>query len=177
VLAREDVPGDKRLVAYLVAREAPLPGPSELRSHLQSKLPDYMVPAAFVELSALPLTSNGKIDRRALPAPDRGEAAADRPFVAPRTPTEAAIAAIWQEVLGVPRVGVHHDFFELGGHSILAAQAMARIVRDLHVELPLRAIFEAKTVAALAELVDLLLNTSGGAAPPPAGTDVEEGEL
>src|SRR6185369_2762602 len=97
VIAREDVPGDKRLVAYLVAREAPLPGVSELRSYLQSKLPEYMVPAAFIELSALPLSPNGKIDQRALPAPDWGRPERQRAFVAPRTPVEEVLAGVWAE--------------------------------------------------------------------------------
>src|SRR5262249_37408714 len=115
VLAREDIPGDKRLVAYLVARAAhALPEIVELRSRLSHSLPDYMLPAHFIFLESLPLTSNGKIDRRALPAPDRLRSEVG--YVAPRTSTEAILVQIWSEVLKLDKVGIHDNFFELGGH-------------------------------------------------------------
>ncbi|MEM9511461.1 MAG: condensation domain-containing protein, partial [Cyanobacteria bacterium P01_E01_bin.48] len=125
----------------------------QLRGYLQERLPDYMVPAAFVVMDELPLTPNGKVDRRALPDPDdvRGVGAE---FVAPRTPTEVAIASIWSQLLGVEKVGCEDNFFDLGGHSLLATQVMSRLQQDLQVEVPLRSLFEAGTVAGLARLVD-----------------------
>ncbi|MFP5287447.1 MAG: phosphopantetheine-binding protein, partial [Thermoanaerobaculia bacterium] len=147
VLAREDAPGDRRLVAYLVG-EAPA---VELRERLAALLPDYMIPSAFVTLPALPLTGNGKVDRRALPAPEAGRDL-DDPYAAPETPEEERLAGIWAEVLGVERVGVHDDFFRLGGHSLLAVQILARVRRELQVDLPLRSLFQAPTVAGLSRM-------------------------
>ena len=149
VLPREDGPGGKRLVAYLVGATEERLTAAQLRGFLQGKLPEYMVPSAFVFLEALPLTPNGKLDRQALPVPDRQPAA--HAYVAPRTPAEEALANIWAEVLGLERVGVHDNFFELGGHSLLATQAAARIRAAYPgIELPLRLLFEQPTVAALA---------------------------
>jgi arthrofactin-type cyclic lipopeptide synthetase A len=119
VLAREDVPGDKRLVAYLVAGEGVSLSVAELRQQLMAQLPEYMVPSAFVVLDALPQTANGKLDRKALPAPD-GAAVVRREYEAPRTDSEVALAEVWQTLLGIERVGRHDHFFELGGHSMLA---------------------------------------------------------
>jgi acyl-coenzyme A synthetase/AMP-(fatty) acid ligase/acyl carrier protein len=150
--------GEKRLVAYVV----PAPGAARedlgdrLRDHLSAHLPAYMVPAAVVLLDALPLTPNGKVDRRALPAPDWGRAARDA-AVAPRTPTEQALAQIWAEVLDVAAVGVHDDFFELGGHSLLATRVASRIYQAFEVRVPLRRLFEAPTVAELAPVVEAIL--------------------
>jgi len=152
VILREDAPGDPRLVAYVVGSDPEPPSAATLRSRLQGSLPDYMLPSAFVFLDTLPLTPNGKLDRRALPAPGRRpEASADQ---APRTPTEEILADIWVEVLGVSRVAVHDSFFELGGHSLLATQMVARARQALGVDLPLRALFEAPTLAALAARVE-----------------------
>jgi amino acid adenylation domain-containing protein len=145
VVAREDGLG-KQLVAYLVADEAV--SNNELRVYLASQLPNYMLPAAFVRLESLPLTPNGKIDRRKLPAPDYTPG--KRQLVLPRTPNEALLATIWQEVLRVKPVGVHNNFFELGGHSLLATQVISRIRQTLQVELPLRQLFEFPTIAQLA---------------------------
>ena len=122
-----------------------------LRAHLQAQLPDYMVPSALVLLDSFPLTPNGKIDRQALPAP---EWRAEADYVAPQTPTQASLAAIWAEVLGVERVGIHDDFFDLGGHSLLATQLIAKIRATFPVDLPLRTLFETPTIAALAKLID-----------------------
>ncbi|HEX7182531.1 MAG TPA: amino acid adenylation domain-containing protein, partial [Thermoanaerobaculia bacterium] len=145
VLARDDGPAGRRLVAYVVpAQEGP---PADLRDHLQRRLPDYMIPSAFVTLEALPLNPSGKVDRRALPAPDG--ARPEGVFVAPESPEERSLAAIWSEVLGVEKVGVHDDFFHLGGHSLLAAQVVARVRRDFQVDLPLRSLFQAPTVSGL----------------------------
>ena len=154
VAAREDAPGDKRLVAYVVPDQDPAPSASELRRFLQTKLPEYMVPSAFVTLEALPLTPNGKVDRRALPAPDPSGFRAENAYVEPRTPVEEQLAGIWEEVLGLERVGIHDDFFELGGHSLLATRVVSRVRGALWVELPLRYLFETPTVAGLAERIE-----------------------
>jgi len=150
VVLREDTPGDKRLIAYLVSTHSQLLTVSELRSFLQSKLPDYMIPAAFVFLDTLLLTPNGKIDRKALPLPDPTRPKLELAFVAPRTPEEETIAEVWREVLGLEDVGIHDNFFELGGHSLKATQVMARLRTALQIELPLRTLFETPTVAGLA---------------------------
>ncbi|HEX2189521.1 MAG TPA: amino acid adenylation domain-containing protein, partial [Longimicrobiaceae bacterium] len=150
VVVREDVPGDRRLVAYLPA-DGEAPSQRELRDHLGGVLPEYMVPAAFVALERIPLTGNGKTDRRALPAP--GAAAAPERYTAPRTPAEARLAAVWAEVLGVERVGVDVDFFTLGGHSLLAVRLVSRIRQETGVHVPLGALFAGGTVERLAALV------------------------
>jgi amino acid adenylation domain-containing protein len=148
VVVREDAPGDKRLVAYVVGG---VPA-DELREHLRRSLPEHMVPAAFVALERLPLTPNGKLDRKALPAPEL--ALAEERYVAPRTPVEEVLAGIWVEVLRQERVGVEESFFELGGHSLLATRVVSRVREVLAVELPLRALFEGPTVAELARRVE-----------------------
>jgi natural product biosynthesis luciferase-like monooxygenase protein/amino acid adenylation domain-containing protein/FkbM family methyltransferase len=149
-VVREDAPGDRRLVAYLVASEGmEIPATAELRAQVKEHLPEYMVPSAFVPLAALPLTPNGKVDRKALPAPDFAEPE-DASYVAPRTEAEERLAAIFAEVLGIDRVGVHDDFFELGGHSLLATRVTTRVRQSLGQELPVRALFESPTVAGLA---------------------------
>jgi acyl carrier protein len=154
VLAREDRSGEARLVAYLQASdEHPLPA-DELRQFLRRLLPEPLIPASFVQLAELPLTNNGKIDRRALPAPDGSRPELDSPFISPRTSTEQALAAIWSEVLDVERPGVHDSFFALGGHSLLAIQIVSRIRDTFGVELPLRQIFETPTISELATTID-----------------------
>jgi amino acid adenylation domain-containing protein len=152
VLAREDVPGDRRLVAYVVTDGPRAALVEALRGRLRDRLPEYMVPAHFVLLEAFPLTPNGKVDRKALPVPERSAQAASV-FVAPRTPTEEILAGIFEEVLKVERVGVEDDFFDLGGHSLLATQLMSRVRRALGVDLPLRDLFNGPTVAGLAARV------------------------
>jgi acyl carrier protein len=125
---------------------------SALRAHLRRKLPDHMVPSVFVALDALPLTPNGKVDRKALPAPEgRSEVGG---YVAPRTPTEEALAAIWREVLRLDRVGIEDNFFELGGHSLIATRVVARVCDVFRVGLPLRALFERPTIAALCDQIE-----------------------
>ncbi|MGH9362996.1 MAG: amino acid adenylation domain-containing protein, partial [Thermoanaerobaculia bacterium] len=152
VVAREDpgdAPHERRLVAYVVPAAGEQPRPGELRAWLKSRLPEYMVPSAFVALDRLPLTAHGKVDRRALPPP-----ASARPdvgaVVAPRSPVEEALAALWCEALGLDEVGVEDSFFDLGGHSLLAVKLVARIREAFGVELPVRAVFTSPTVAALA---------------------------
>ncbi len=149
VLAREDWPGDKRLVAYVLPAAGAAPAIGELRDHLRRKLPDYMVPSAFVLLSGFPRTSSGKVDRSALPAPDHQPHAAST-YVAPRSALERLLAGICTEVLGVERMGANDDFFALGGHSLLATRVIARLEANLGVEVPVRLLFEAPTVAGLA---------------------------
>jgi acyl carrier protein len=138
----------------VVAADATTVDAIELRNHLKRSLPDYMVPSAFVVLEALPLSPNGKIDRKALPAPE-ADAVVRGEYMAPRTPVEEVLAAIWAEVLRLDRVGVEDNFFELGGHSLLAMRVVARIRDVLAVELPLRALFEAPTVGELAQRVEM----------------------
>ncbi|HEX7242314.1 MAG TPA: amino acid adenylation domain-containing protein, partial [Longimicrobiaceae bacterium] len=150
---REDRPGEKRLVAYVVPRPGENPTVESLRRSMQARVPDYMVPAAFVLLPSLPLTRNGKVDRAALPEP-----ASDRPemesgFVPPRTPTEEALAAIWSRVLGVDRVGVEDNFFALGGDSIVSIQIVAK-AKQAGLRLTPRQVFQYQTIAALAPVVD-----------------------
>ncbi|MEJ0090102.1 MAG: amino acid adenylation domain-containing protein [Limisphaerales bacterium] len=154
VIAREDVPGNKALVAYLVVREEPAPTVTELRDFLLARLPDYMVPAAFVPLEKLPLTPNGKLDRNALPAPAQNRLGAAAPSVAPQTPTQTALAKIWADLLGIPSPGIHDNFFALGGHSLLAVRMIFRIRETFKIGLPVRAIFEFPTLAKLARVVD-----------------------
>jgi amino acid adenylation domain-containing protein len=158
VLAREDAPGDKRLVAYVVPTDAALADVESLRALLRERLPEYMRPAAYVLLERLPLTPNGKVDRKALPAPQYGRGGAGDTFVAPRNALEELIAEVWREVLKLERVGVHDNFFELGGHSLLAAQVVARLVKLLKLELPLRRFFEIATVSALAAKLQKMLD-------------------
>jgi amino acid adenylation domain-containing protein len=165
VLAREDVPGERRLVAYVVPGEGEAPDVRELRAFLADRLPAYMVPGAFVILGSFPLTPNGKIDRRALPAPERTGKEAAR--VAPRTPAEERLAEAWSTLLGVDPVGAHDDFFELGGHSLLATRLVSR-VRDLFgIELPLKAVFESPTLSALAARIETARLAGQGLDAPP----------
>lgn len=154
VTVREDVPGNKRLVAYVVAGSTVVAG--ELRDYLKEKLPEYMVPSAFVMLDAMPLTPNGKIDRRALPAPDTSRPETTRVFVAPRNETEETLAGIVAKVLNLQQVGMHDDFFELGGHSLLATQVISRLREALYVDLPLREIFEHPIIGDLAQVISRL---------------------
>ncbi len=173
VVAREDVPGDKRLVAYFTSAEDI--SAAALRVHLASVLPEYMAPAAYVRLDALPLTPNGKLDRRALPAPE-DQAFGTRAYEAPEGPLETAIAAIWAELLHLERVGRHDNFFDLGGHSLLAIRLIGRIRATTGVEIALTSIFKASTVAGMAEIVGgqrsvpsfspLVLLRPGASGPP-----------
>ncbi|MEH2337088.1 amino acid adenylation domain-containing protein [Nostoc sp.] len=155
VIPREDTPGDKRLVAYVVAHQDSTPTVSELRQALKAKLPDYMVPNAFVFLDSLPVTPSGKVDRRALPAQDLNNEITDK-YVAPRNPIEELLAQIWAQVLKVEQIGIHDNFFELGGHSLLATQLVSRIRNIFKVELPLRELFTNATVAELARSLEQL---------------------
>ncbi|PDZ09110.1 non-ribosomal peptide synthetase [Bacillus pseudomycoides] len=150
VMVREDHPGDQRLVAYVVGEG----NAHAWRDYLKTQLPNYMVPAHFVGLTAFPLTPNGKIDRKALPVPEHKEA--EGGYVAPRTPTEEAIVSIWHQILGTENIGIHDSFFELGGHSLLATQAVSNLNETFGIELPLHDLFMYTTVQELAERVNQL---------------------
>ncbi|HYO14676.1 MAG TPA: amino acid adenylation domain-containing protein [Thermoanaerobaculia bacterium] len=155
VLAREDTPGDQRLVAYVVPQGERTAGPSpaDLRDHLRRSLPEYMIPAGFVTLAELPVTANGKLDRRALPPPQWGTGT-ETGSAAALTPVEEIVARLWAEVLGLPRVGPDDNFFELGGHSLSGTQVVSRLRQAFQVDLPLRALFAAPTVAGLAAEIE-----------------------
>jgi acyl carrier protein len=154
MLAREDTHGDRRLVAYFVASaQHPAPSTGELRDFLHEKLPEHMIPSAFIALDSMPLTPNGKVDRRALPAPDQSRPQLGAEFVAPRTPVEKELAKIWQELLGVEQVGIHDNFFELGGHSLLLTQLASWIRKAFQVEVPLRLLFDTPTVIEMTKAI------------------------
>jgi acyl carrier protein len=152
VTLREDVAGDKRLVAYLMPRDGGLPDGS-LADFLKGRLPDYMLPSDFVTLQAFPLTAGGKVDRRALPAPGGGRAAMRSAYVPPRTALEAELVQIWAQVLNVEQVGIEDNFFDLKGHSLLAARLLSHVRETFHVELPLRSVFLEPTVAGMATAI------------------------
>jgi acyl carrier protein len=137
-------------VAYVVAEQGATAMDNELRSFLKTKLPDYMIPAQFVFLASLPLTSNGKLDRRALPAPDQSSRHLPDGYVAPRTLVEELVAHIWADVLKLDSFGIHDNFFDLGGHSLKATQVISRVRESFRMDLPLRVLFETPTVAELA---------------------------
>jgi amino acid adenylation domain-containing protein/non-ribosomal peptide synthase protein (TIGR01720 family) len=177
VLAREDLPGDRRLVAYVVPDGEVLPNLNELRAYVKQKLPAYMVPSAFVTLEALPLLPNAKVNRDALPAPDGTGQDSGARFVAPRTPVEELLADIWTQVLYADRVGVRDNFFELGGHSLLATQLISRVRDAFRIELPVRAIFEQPVLAGLAQEVEAALRTGPGLSAPPLERVPREAEL
>lgn len=157
VIVREDTPGNKRLVAYVVAKREPAPAAGELRSFMGGKLPEYMVPSLFVILESMPLTPNGKVDHQALPSPEQARRDLRGIVVAPRTFTEEVLARIWAEVLELEKVGIRDNFFDLGGQSLLATQMMVRLRAVLEVDLTPSHLFEAPTVADLAELVEARL--------------------
>jgi amino acid adenylation domain-containing protein/FkbH-like protein len=162
VVAREDTPGDKRLVAYVVAQSDEPINVAELREWVGSRLPEYMVPTAWVQMEKLPLSANGKVDRKNLPAPEYVRPELKGDYATPRTPEEEVVAAIWAEVLKYQQVGIHDDFFELGGHSLLATQVISRIRQAFKIDMPLRTLFEAPTVAGLAERAAALVKRLAG---------------
>jgi amino acid adenylation domain-containing protein len=179
VMARQDSSGSRHLVAFLVPNGQPAPTVPTLRRVLLETLPDSMIPSAFVMLDAMPLTPNGKVDRQALSVSDHARLALESAYVAPRTPIEKELTEIWAEVLGLEQVGIHDNFFELGGHSLLATQVLSRLREAFQVELPLRTLFEAPTVANLAEHV-MTVEWASQALPTPhqdTMDDHEEGEL
>jgi len=150
VILRRDEDADERLVAYVVGTQRQPLSSSELRTFLQTRLPDYMVPSTFVQLDRMPLTPNGKINRQDLPEPTR---AREGNYVAPRTAVEEMLCGIWSEVLKLPEVGIYDEFFDLGGHSLLGTQVVTRVQEDFGVEISLRTFFDSRTVAQLSEVV------------------------
>ena len=177
VVARDDDRGTKSLVAYVVMTGRAHDAIDELRTLLRSKLPDYMVPAHIVTLPALPLTAHGKVDRKALPAPDPEIRPTSRPYVAPRTPTEGAVAAVWRDVLRRSQIGVDDNFFDMGGHSVQAAQIMTRLRLVFPLDLPLRLLFQSPTIEDLAAAIDALAWARNAASIPAAQGQREEFEI
>ncbi|MBD2201839.1 amino acid adenylation domain-containing protein [Calothrix sp. FACHB-1219] len=159
VIAREDVPGDRRLVAYFIQHSQEQLA-IDLREFLEQKLPEYMIPAAFVALEALPITPNGKLDRWALPAPNITQLSSPSDFIAPSTAIEKQLVNIWTEILGIDNIGIHHNFFNLGGHSLLATRLISQIRQIFQIELPLRRIFEKPTIAGLAKDIEKATKTN-----------------
>jgi acyl carrier protein len=157
VIAREIAPGDKRLIAYFVPAANARPTHTELRNTIAARLPEYMIPGAFVKLTALPLNTSGKIDRAALPAPTTENTLRDDTYIAPRTPIEERLASMLAPLLGLDKVSVEDNFFLLGGHSLLGTQLIARVRDAFGVELALRALFDGPTVARLSAQVESLL--------------------
>ena len=168
--------GEKRLVAYLVCNTEDEDTIEIVRETLRAQLPDYMVPVAFVMLDALPLTPSGKVDRQALPEPDQISPARAAAFVAPRNDAELALAEIWAEVLALDEVGVHDNFFELGGHSLLVNQAIARTREAFELDLPMRVLFEAPTIAEFAILVEEALIAELQALPETEAEATDQGQ-
>lgn len=178
VIAREDRPGEKRLVAYLVPEPNTLLTLGDLRRFLEEKLPKYMIPAAFVILEAIPLNPNGKVDRFALPAPDLTRPELETTFVAPRSATEQALATLFAQVLEVEQIGIHDNFFELGGHSLLATQLIAQLLKTFEIEVTVVDLFDAPTVAGLAERIKKIQTLKSlSQSPSEAETEREEIEL
>ena len=177
VIAREDTPGDKRLVAYLVAENPPADLVGQLRALVRAGMPDYMVPTHFVMLKALPRTYNGKLDRKALPAPGVEDGSPRVVAVAPRTPTEETVVGVFRSVIGRTDFGVFDNFFDLGGHSLMAARIMFQLRAASGRNLPLRVLFERPTVSALAEAIDSLEWVASSRQQPVAAGDRVEIEL
>ncbi|MFO0171263.1 MAG: AMP-binding enzyme, partial [Aphanizomenon sp.] len=177
VVAREDIPGDKRLIAYVVANsDLEKMSYRTVRDYLRQKLPDFMIPSALIQMNALPLTPNGKIDRINLPVPANIRQELAENFVPPSTPTEQILTAIWGEVLGLQQIGINDNFFELGGNSLLAIAIISRIQEAFSVELPLNYLFKTPTIALVGQKIENLSQevyqvqfsgqTIGGALPP-----------
>jgi len=177
VIAREDTPGDKRLVAYLVAENPPADLVGQLRALVRAAMPEYMVPAHFVMLKALPRTHNGKLDRKAMPAPSLGDGLPSAVAVDPRTPSEEMVASVFRGVLGRTDFGVFDNFFDLGGHSLMAARIMFQLRAASGLDLPLRVLFERPTVSALAEAIDALVWAASSRQQPALAGDRVEIEL
>ena len=175
VTAHEDQPGERRLVGYITSSEEVAPA-RELQDYLRQRLPEYMIPVVWMQLEELPLTPHGKVDRRALPAPEAIREGADR-FETARTPTEEIVAGIWAEVLGLERVGMEEGFFELGGHSLFATQIVSRIKAGFGIELPLREIFERPTVESLSQRIEDARREEAVLGAPPLGRASREGPI
>jgi len=156
VMVREDVEGDKRIIAYVVPAQRATCTVEELFGFLKRKLPDYMLPSAVLLMESLPLTANGKVNRQALPAPGQTRRDLESELVLPRTQTERILSEIWAELLRVKDVSVYENFFTLGGHSLLATQLISRIRSAFRLELPLQAAFEHPTISAMSEEIETI---------------------
>jgi acyl-coenzyme A synthetase/AMP-(fatty) acid ligase/acyl carrier protein len=163
VVANNDKEDQTRLIAYYVAAQGEHPSNKTLRQDLEEVLPRFMVPSLFIKLDAFPLTVGGKLDYEALPSPGSERPVTDRQYVSPRTPMEESLATIWEEVLGLDRVGVHDDFRDLGGNSLMAGQVISRVIQEFRVELPLRSLMEAPTIA---DMVLLIVGNQAGEMSP-----------
>jgi acyl carrier protein len=152
VLAWDRDPREKKLVAYIACRRQPAPTVNELYLFLRDKIPDYMLPAAFLVMDALPVT-NGKLDRTALPEPDNSRPALAAPLVLPRSSIEDKLAKIWAEVLGIDELGIYDNFFDLGGHSLTATRIVSLVLKQFQLEIPLRSLFESPTIAQMGEVI------------------------
>jgi len=149
-----DTPEDMRLVAYVVTTAGGNPEVSSWKNVLKKRLPEYMVPTVFINLDELPITANGKVDRKALPRPGRSGMETQETFVPPRNPMEESLIKIWRQILKLERVGIHESFFEIGGHSLLALLLISRVREEFQVELSVRSMFEAPTIAGMAETIE-----------------------
>ena len=168
VVLRERAPfGDRDLVAYFVPRQDSSPSVIDLRGFLREKVPEYMIPAIFIAIDAVPLSPNGKVDRSQLSPPDDSRPNVENPFVEPRTEIEELVAQVWKAVLKLEKVGVYDNFFELGGHSLLATQVVSRLRKNLNIDLPLRKLFELPCIAALASFIDTIFQDHNSAKVPP----------
>ncbi|MFN8008648.1 MAG: amino acid adenylation domain-containing protein [Terriglobia bacterium] len=170
VLMKDGGISGKQLVAYVLHHQNTVPTSAELRQFLKEKLPDYMIPSAFVSLERFPLTTNGKIDRRALPDPGGTRSALESAYVAPKTEVEKTITAVWQELLGLDRIGIYDNFFELGGHSLLATQVISRLQKRFGVQFTLHSFFAAPTIESIATAVDSALRKGKKDQAQPIGT-------
>jgi acyl carrier protein len=154
VVLRRDHPDNLRLIAYVVIKDGGTATADELRYALMKHIPAYMLPSAFMFLPMLPLSPNGKVDRRALPAPSGAGLQREQTYVAPRNPTEELVAQIWAETLHIPQIGIHENFFKLGGHSLLVMRVLARLKETFQIEMPLQRFFERPTIASLCEAIE-----------------------
>ncbi len=167
IIPYKDKSGESRLAAYFISAKPP--APEELREFLLQRLPNYMVPSAFIRLESLPLTANGKVDLRVLPLPEENQTKAEKKFVAPSTPAEEQLVDIWKEVLKINQISVDDNFFELGGHSLLATQIISRIRNGFRVQMPLHSFLETPTILGLAEKISQY--------PPTASAEEEMARL
>ncbi|MEP7010534.1 MAG: amino acid adenylation domain-containing protein [Acidobacteriota bacterium] len=177
VVVREDVPGEKSLVGYVVPKQQAGFDVRELKALLKQRLPEYMVPSALILLDALPLNANGKVDRAALPSPSEGREGKADGFVAPRTPVEEVLAILWGQALGVESIGVHEDFFDLGGNSLLATRLISRMRETFHVDVSVRRMFESPTISGIAQDLESDLRTGLIQAAPDLVAVPRTGEL
>jgi len=163
LVVREDIPEEKMLAAYMVMEGKEKIEDTDIRDFLAKRLPDYMIPTVFVTIDAIPLTPNGKLDRKALPEPILLKDRQIKSFTKPRTPLEKKIASIWKEVFGIDEIGVHENFFEIGGHSLLATQLIMKLRNVLGLDIPLRHLFDSPTIEGIAKSVEnIIINRESG---------------